>query len=150
MSEWTVYWVMQMDHIRDILGGAMVIFLIFFVLSVLFKIIISVVLSSMGKNNGHDPEWRDPDYEQAVRLNKVSKKLMWYSVPLFVIFGIINILLPTTKTLASVYILPKIFNSPIVRQEAKEMYNLAKQALAKAADIESKPDKIEPEEDETK
>lgn len=63
------------------------------------------------------------------RTNIIAKRHLKWASPLIVVLGIILIVIPSGKTLAAMYVLPKIANSEVIQGEAKEFYELAKEGL---------------------
>lgn len=59
----------------------------------------------------------------------IAKRYLRWVSPLIVVLGIMLIVMPSGKTLAAMYVLPKIANSEVIQGEAKEFYELAKKGL---------------------
>ena len=53
----------------------------------------------------------------------------WKIVVPAVLFVMIFVLLPTKKDMAMIYVIPKIMNNEHIRQEAGEIYTIAKEAM---------------------
>lgn len=58
---------------------------------------------------------------------RITPPIRWLAVPLISL--LVATLLPSTKTTAAMFILPKIVNNENVQKEAPEIYEIAKKAL---------------------
>lgn len=63
------------------------------------------------------------------KTNIIAKRYLKWASPLIVVLGIILIVIPSGKTIAAMYVLPKIANNEVIQGEAKEFYELAKEGL---------------------
>lgn len=123
ITPFDVYLVMQMDSISDI----------FIVLSCIFGalafigLLAYVPLSDKIDENGM----------------KRHFKRVKVAFVLFIMFCVTSSLIPNTKTLAAMYILPKVANSEFVNEtmptEARELLDLTKEAIRSNL-IEKKPE----------
>ena len=103
ITAWQVYWVMQLDDIR------------LFLLLVFSSLIFGVITFA--------PLWIDKkDWHVAVKRTAIGSLLMLF----------LAVMLPSTKTAATMIVLPAITSDEVidtVTPEAKELYGLAKDAL---------------------
>lgn len=120
LSPWLVYLILQLDSIS----------MVVFVLSVLSSIVCFIVwmVGLIGTECGTDRHnWKNP-HEAWIGLKRAGISLT--VVSLLLMLG--NALIPSTKTMAAVVVLPAIVNNQNVQKEAGELYQLAKQGLANA------------------
>lgn len=133
VSPWTVYWILQLDSIGASLS----------VLSIggLLAASLLTIFGAMNKSFSNSyPEHISSKRERASgeAMHRLARILAAIVIPLF----LINSLLPSTKSMAAIIVVPAIANSEMIRSEAGDLYDLAKQALAKAVAPEEKaPDK---------
>ena len=114
ISAWQVYLVMQLDSITST------------------ATIIGTVLGACAFATGATGIMCEEDF-----LQNVGKKLLWVSVPLLTIAT----LLPSSRTAAAMIVVPAFTSKEVVEPvagEAKELYNLAKEALKNLAKKEEK------------
>ena len=109
-----VYWIMQMDSIKS---GVTIPALLFGVIA-LVAIIVGLVLII------------DPDDVGC------KKQGLWMTLvsPFILCLCLLTSLIPSTKTLATMYALPAIVNNETVQTECKELYSIAKSALKDLSD----------------
>lgn len=109
ISAWDVYLVMQLDSIR----------VVFFVFAILLGGAV-VIMIPLGGMMGE----------------AVHQKLRWV-IPVFVLTSILSVLVPSSKTAAAMLLVPAL-TSPQVTEpltaEARELYGIAKQAIAQLAE----------------
>ena len=120
ITPWEIYWILQLDNIGTFIG--IIIFLGVLVVSIM--LISGVMFTSSSKCM---PEL-DLSKEEAIQgkiLTQLAGRIFWTILPLIILYPFI----PSTKTVATMLIAPKILNSPTVKHEAGDLYNLAKQAL---------------------
>ena len=122
LSPWTIYWIMQCDSIKAALCAMMVVYA-----AASFCTMWLTLAASMEEKLRAD----------CSTFSKWAKK----SISVFVALLIINSVFPSTKTMAAAYIIPKIANNEAIGAEAKEIYELAKQAMVDLVDV--KPDGAE-------
>ena len=103
MNAWTIYWVMIADSICDVLG--------FFALvggcGLMFLVAWHVL-------------------DQKKPLNGYHKTALWLY---FVVLLPAATLMPTTKTLAAMYVLPRIAESEAIQKDLPEIWDLGVSAL---------------------
>jgi len=59
----------------------------------------------------------------------MAKRYLKWALPIIFVLGIMLMVVPNSKTLAAMYVLPKIANSEVIQGEAKELYYFAKEGL---------------------
>lgn len=129
LSPWVMYLILQLDSISG-----------FTLALALLAIVAAVILLIMGGVDAHanPEEWTSREYRsnaerslaRAPVLLSAGKKLACTAV----FFALVTALLPSTKAMAAIVVLPAIVNNQNVQKEAGELYQLAKQGLAKAVD----------------
>ncbi len=115
MSAWTVYWVLQLDSIKYI-----------FILLTIFTAVAAAITSIIG--GLMTGEYNERDRENGTKLLGYSKRL-WLT---FVVALFAANLLPSSKTAAAMIVLPALTSEEVVgtvKSEAKELYEMAKEAL---------------------
>lgn len=115
MSAWTVYWVLQLDSIKYI-----------FILLTIFSAAAAAITSIIG--GLMTGEYNERDRENGTKLLGYSKRL-WLT---FVVALFAANLLPSSKTAAAMIVLPALTSEEVVgtvKSEAKELYEMAKEAL---------------------
>jgi hypothetical protein len=132
ITAWDIYWVMQLDSI----GAA----LSFLSAGGLMLAVALTVWNGISRFDTNEfPSLCDVDARKAawaVRAN-LRKTVLLVAVPLFVV----NAFIPSTKTAATMIVLPAVANNETVQREAGELYGIAKDALRELA----KPDAPEPQ-----
>lgn len=136
ISAWELYFILQMDSISN--GIAML---------ALFTIVIACALLMAGgfqrdKASGYGDCTDQPVWQAGYALQK--KALKYFVVAGVMVFA--SFLLPSTRTLAAMVVVPAIVNNTAVQKEAGELYQLAKQALANAVSDDDAPVKKAPAE----
>jgi hypothetical protein len=53
----------------------------------------------------------------------------WIMIPLFIVCGLVNFLLPSSKTIAMMAVIPAVADSRVVQQDIPELYTIAIEAL---------------------
>lgn len=127
ISAWDVYWVMQLDSI----GGALTVLTGLVALAFVCCFVVGLL------NAGSNPdEWSAPQNKAAAEREKqIGQKLISWLKPLGAAFAVLLVtsaLLPSSKTAAAMLILPAITSDNVVeaiKPEARELYDLAKDAL---------------------
>lgn len=115
MSAWTVYWVLQLDSIKSV----------FCILAVITGIAggISTIIGGLMLG-----EYHERDRENGSKILGYSKRL-WVT---FVVSLLAVNFLPSSKTAAAMIVLPALTSEEVVgtvKSEAKELYEMAKEAL---------------------
>ena len=113
MSAWEIYLIMQVDSI----SGALVAFFIMFGLASLAMLMIGFFENDYHGNRVGDV-WFNRAKKVAIAMNCIM---------------VVNVFIPSSKTLATMIVLPAVVNNEQVQGEAKELYGLAKQALTDLA-----------------
>ena len=115
ISPWTLYWVLALDNIKDFCTIIMIVTTIALVLTSTILVTNSLAPLIDGK---------------PLRAYKCS---LYITLVLFVGSLIANALLPSTKQMAAIIVVPAVVNSKIVQEdmprEAKELYKLTKDAM---------------------
>lgn len=136
ISAFDVYLVMQLDSVGTFLTVAF-----------LIGIVVCILLAIFGGINGNSsrmyPSLDSSQREAAVSAAQLSmaRKLI---IPVLLV-GVFNSLIPSSKTAAALIILPALTSDAAfeaVAPEARELYELAKDALRSVA---SKPEAEKPE-----
>jgi hypothetical protein len=109
ITPFTVYLVMQADKFSALLATVSI-------LAVLITLVI-VILGALQSPIGDDP----------VQLWRKHKLKMWICIAASA--GMAFTLMPSTNTLAAMFIAPAIANSEVVQKDVPELYNLAVEAL---------------------
>jgi anaerobic C4-dicarboxylate transporter len=120
IDAWDVYWIMQLDQIR---GGMMVFSIIFGVALAIGALVGAVVVFDTYGNDKNDAK-------------QTFKRWMSSGVAVFVVSFLLASLLPSSKTAAAMIVLPAITSDTVVQTvapEARELYELAKDALRSVA-----------------
>lgn len=115
MSAWTVYWVLQLDSIRFV-------FVMLTILSLIASFLATVFGGLMITGYG------DEDKGNGAKLLSYAKRL-WMA---FVVSLLASNLIPSSKTAAAMIVLPALTSEEVVgtvKSEAKELYEMAKEAL---------------------
>jgi hypothetical protein len=149
ISAWDVYWVMQLDSIGFALS--------WLGLAALAAAIVALWFAAIGfESVGDEPVAKPerighaeiPDFSferrhREWRERKSRREVAVASTPwvgrfacVFATFTALNIALPSTKTAATMFIVPAIANNEAIHKEAGELYGLAKQALKEAVGAE--------------
>lgn len=124
MSAWTVYWVLQLDSIRFV-------FILLAILSVLAAFLTTIFGGMMSTGYGDEEKGN-------------GAKLLGYAKRLWVAFAALLIaanLTPSSKTAAAMIVLPALTSEEVVgtvKSEAKELYEMAKEALKDKITTEEK------------
>lgn len=129
ISAWDIYWVLQLDSLNATVS----------LIGVAFLAAGVAALIATGFHAGNDDFScnRGKDDERKAtrrRIMKIPAVALPASALLFVATGF----LPSTKTAAAMYIIPAVANNETLRQEASELYGLAKEALKEAVGHEEK------------
>lgn len=124
MSPFLVYLMFQADSIK----------LALILLGILFMLVsIPLIAASLTPWQVHS--WENKDDVEASR--KLCTKASRWAIAVFVLFLPLGILTPSTNTIAAMVVLPKL-TSPqaldAMGSEARDVYRLAKQALANLVD----------------
>lgn len=110
ITHWTIYLILMLDNLK-------VLFICFLMLSTLTLVIISALTIADITDKGSKQLWR----------------CLRSSIASFLFFASAVALIPNTKQMAMILVIPKIANSEFVQetlpQEAKELYAIAKEAL---------------------
>ncbi len=118
MSHWLVYWVLMLDGVNKILGISITMF---------FVMIIIAGICAMIGNCDHVPS-----------LIKFSKALLKIFVPLIFLFLILFALIPTTKQMAAIYLIPQIASNKDIKQLPPKLSKLALEYVNKELNLEEK------------
>lgn len=136
ISAWELYFILQMDSIGNGIG----------LLSAFAAVaaVACVIGGGMMRDDGDNYE-AGRDYSLWVRGCKLQKTgFKWFAFAGVLLFS--SCLIPSTRTLAAMVVVPAIVNNTAVQKEAGELYQLAKQALANAVSDDDAPVKKAPAE----
>lgn len=111
MTEWQMYWLLRLDGIKDM----------FEVITVLLTI--AVVLLGIGFLVCFFISKAD-EHEDATRVAKSLKHGFLITVLLCLFFTFVWILLPTTKQMAAILVVPKIINNEQVQELPEKIVEL--------------------------
>lgn len=107
-----VYFILQLDSIRDVAG--MLLFILG-VSSVLSSVIFFMSLDDCFGSDG--------------TVSVIMKKFCMLSISLFFIFTIIRAFLPSTKRMAAVILLPQVINNEKVQQLPEDVLDLVQSLI---------------------
>lgn len=130
ISPWTVYWVMTLDSLCMFLGGVGIVALVAGATGTIVRLIASAEPDGYG--NG-----------AAIAGTTWAHKTLAASLAAL----LVATLLPSSKTAAAMILVPALTSDQVmepVGKEAKELYTLAKSALANLADKQAEPKAEEP------
>lgn len=136
ISAWSIYWLIKLDAIISMMGILGFVSLLAVVVTIAGMIISAVCRSDVSADyySGRNEEERKADVEKK-KQNFTSYLTFWYNmfkrlIVLPLIFLILGHMIPTTKEMAAIYVIPKIANSEFVNEtlpaEMAEIYSLAK------------------------
>lgn len=112
MDAWTIYWILQLDSINSAFGT--------------IALISGIASSSAFVFSGI--VWLNQEEQAAKIIRKFSYRAAW----IFAITIASGALIPSTKTAAAMVVIPAIANNETIRNEAADLYKLAKDALRDA------------------
>lgn len=107
MTAWDVYWVMQADSVRWSFAA------------------IAVLLGIVTLSTAFCAA--DEDEPEDVRAS--SNRISWMALFGLFVVAVCGMMYPTTKTMAAMYVLPKLANNEQLQQDAGDVYELAIQAI---------------------
>ena len=81
--------------------------------------------------------WKSEGYDD---LAKITAKWIKCCVPITLVALLISTFMPSTRTLAAMYVIPAIANNEDVQHEAKELYDIAKKGLKELSEPDAKPE----------
>lgn len=118
ISPLEIYFVLQLDNVKDMLEGAA------FLTGI--GAVVYTVMSTIFNNIDGDES-----------LKPLKPRYWAFAIVMMTAYA----LMPSSKTAAAMIILPPLVNEglPAVGDEARELYNLAKQALENAVDAPATP-----------
>lgn len=152
ISAWTIYWFIKLDAIINIMGGlgGVSVGACVIALGAIFVCVMCRENSTRGY--GESEETLNASKEQLTRYINYWTKIFKRILILPFIFLILRNMLPTTKEMATIYVIPKIANSNFVNEtlpaEMKDIYSMAKQWMKetlKTPDVKAEPAKVEAE-----
>ena len=109
INSWTVYWISRLDTITCILS------IMTFVFSILFLFVIVVLLNEMAR-------FDEDMYRYSSKVPMCIKIIPIIFLPIFLT---LTALVPTTKEMCAVIIIPKIVNNEKLQDVGDKFYNLA-------------------------
>lgn len=111
-----IYWILKLDAIQNV-------FIIFSFLTSLFGIAMAIL---WGANSSVDA------YFDNEKKATVCRKRFFITIPIFVLLVIVTAMIPSTKQMAAMKLIPAIANSEIARElsgDAKELYRMGINAI---------------------
>lgn len=129
MSPWTLYWITTLDRIH----GLLICGIITTAAITIGYIIITCIIAGTEQYN------LSPKEKAAI--DTKMKKMGIYGCFITVVLSIILTLIPSTKAMAFIYIIPKVVNNEDLQAEASEIYNIAKTYLKQQLAEEVKAEK---------
>ena len=124
ISPWTVYWIMQLDALRAVIG----------VCCFVFGGSTAAMLI-IGSINYFDSIVGD--LEKGKEMLRFCRRFL---VPPFLIFMVASALLPSTKSACAILAIPVIANNETLQADATEVYSLGMERLKEALEIEDNTD----------
>jgi len=126
MTESQVYWLVKLDDIRDLLTSLSVPF--YFVGVIGFIGLIFAVLSAKGVMDEHYSYSTKEENEHTRGVGKSRTKILsWVTFPILglaIICSITSAMLPGTKQMAAIVVIPKIVNAASENEALKKMPNI--------------------------
>lgn len=122
ISPFEIYVVLQMDDVKDALTG----------LGAISGVAAALAGFVALAGGGHSSYDNKDDIERRASFRSAAIKRYKLSLAVAVLSASSAVLLPSTKTLAAMLIIPAIANNETVQQEASELYTMAKDALKEA------------------
>jgi len=130
MSPWTLYWITTLDRIQALL--------ICGISTTIILVLGYIIITGMHM----DMEQHNLSPEEKAAISTKMKKMGIYGWFITIVLSIILTFLPSTKSMAFIYIIPKVVNNETIQTEASEIYDLAKTYLKKQLESEViKPEK---------
>lgn len=129
IDESTMYWITRLDSLHSVLRG----------LSIAFGIISGILLVIFLAAT--IPGWDTADEVTAGKVRRRTGRIFAVVGPLFLILLFSWALVPTTKEYAVIKLIPAVVNNVKVQDEAKDLYNLAKDWLKDKVKEEVTPEK---------
>ena len=131
ITPFKIYIVMQLDSINAVLWIALV--------ALLACCCYGLVKSFCGADDAALWEGLNDKQHQIAVANigvgkRICKKSMTYAIPLLLALAFI----PSTRTAAAMFVIPAIANNAEIKQEAGEMYEIAKAALQNISEAKPK------------
>ena len=120
-----LYLILQLDSIKDLLGGSITGFPLFFGS-------IAFVIATCAQHLFAVEELSE---KEAAGLGKLRRILAGVLITCGLAQAV-NAFLPSSERMAVLVVLPAVANNTAVQSEAKEVYDLAKRGLAKLAEAE--------------
>ena len=124
MSAFDIYLVMQLDSIKI---HVLSLFMLCLVLYVVFGLIGSL-LKDQYITDHHPQDDRARKIQLIQNGQKIHVLLIKY-LPVLPLLLLLNAMIPSSKTVAAMYVIPALANNEALKIESKELYELAKGAL---------------------
>jgi gas vesicle protein len=151
ISAWTIYWFIKLDAIINIMSSLGGISVGACVIAVSAIFVCVMCKENTTRGYGDSEETVKESKEQLSQYIKYWTKIFKRLIDLPFIFIILSHMLPTTKEMATIYVIPKIANSNFVNEtlpaEMKDIYGMAKQWMKetlKTSDVKDEQSKTEP------
>lgn len=120
ISPWEIYWILQLDSIRDFFGAGVFLFGAAGLMATIFAPIL---------------------FDSYSDFKASPKKVFGWIGSGLLVFSAALCFTPSTKTAAAMFIIPAIANNEAIQKEAGDLYSLAKQALTEAIKPDDEPKK---------
>lgn len=108
ITSWQVYWITRLDGFIGLL--------IFFSIVSFIIVAVSCIVAMIKYSESQDRDWCNSHRENSNRLFLLWKKVTLISLPIFIISTLLINLIPSTKELAAIYLIPKIVNNEQVQK----------------------------------
>lgn len=132
MSSWTIYWILQLDSIGAAFSFACT------SMGIIWAALQLGCLAHAGEDHW---SWNQQKLEGRKAAREKIRRSVRYLPYAFASLLAINSLVPSTKTAAAMVVIPAIVNNESLKNDAGELYQLAKQALKNAVAGDDKEEK---------
>lgn len=131
ISAWTIYWFIKLDAIINIMGGLGFVSIMTCIIVLCAVVFIAAIRADISPGYYLNKEQADAKIEKLTKYLNYWTKLFKRLIIFPFIFIILSNMLPTTKEMAVIYVIPKIANSNFVNEtlpnEMKDIYIMAKE-----------------------
>lgn len=161
ISAWTIYWFIKLDAIIAMMGGLSFISVVACVIAIAVILILCLNKETVSSSYRNE-DAVNAEKEKWSRYIKYWTRLFKQLTVLSIVLSVMYHMIPTTKEMATIYVIPKIANSTFVNEtlpaEMKDIYGMAKQWMKetlspketlKTPDVKAEPVKTEAEPSKT-